>query len=143
MITHRMEVLLGGTDVIGREIHSEMDLYELVQAGVPKRSVLLLARGVGLSLRTLAQLLHVAERTIQRKRDLDRMNASISEGVIRIAEVFARGDEVFDEPAHFQTWMNTENRALGMRRPIELLSSHYGVQMVLDELGRFEHGVLA
>ena len=39
--------------------------------------------------------------------------------------------------------MNTENIALGGKRPIELLPSRYGAQMVLDVIGRIEYGVFS
>ena len=138
-----IEGLLGGAEMIGRALDSEMDLYELGKAGVPKGSLLYLAERINVSMRAISRILHVTERTIQRKKDQDRLSAALSEQVIQIAEVYARGNEVFDSDDRFQAWINTASRALGNERPIELLSSRYGAQMVLDELGRIEHGVFA
>jgi putative toxin-antitoxin system antitoxin component (TIGR02293 family) len=135
--------LLGGTEVIGRPVRSDMDLYELGKAGIPKRSLVHLAGTINVSMRMIARLLHVAERTIQRKNDQDRLNEALSEQIIQIAEVYSRGSEVFDSAEEFQVWVDTKNQALGNRTPTELLSSRYGAHMVLDELGRIEHGVFA
>ncbi|MFW6363912.1 MAG: antitoxin Xre/MbcA/ParS toxin-binding domain-containing protein [Spirochaeta sp.] len=143
MSEYTIERLLGGTEIIGRSIHSEMDLYELGKTGIPKRSLLYLAGRINLSLRVISRILHVTERTIQRKNDQDRLNEALSEHIIQIAEVYSRGSEVFDTTDDFQVWAETVNHALGNKTPIELLSSRYGAQMVLDELGRIEHGVFA
>ena len=138
-----IESLLGGKEVIGQTIHTEMDLYELGKEGIPKRALLDLAHNTNMSLRTISHILHITERTLQRKRDSDLLNESISEHVIQIAEVYSRGNEVFDSVDDFQTWLNTANKALGNRKPVELMSSRYGAQMILDELGRIEHGVFS
>lgn len=141
MSSETIERLLGGPEVIGRTIHSDMDLYELGKTGIPKRSLIFLAGSINVSMRVISQILHVTERTIQRKKDQDRLNEALSEQIIQIAEVYSRGSDVFDSPDDFQAWVNTANRALGNKTPMELLSSRYGAQMVLDELGRIEHGV--
>jgi putative toxin-antitoxin system antitoxin component (TIGR02293 family) len=96
-----------------------------------------------MSLKSLSSILQISERTLQRKKDSDLLSKSISEHVIQIAQIFSRGDEVFNSAEDFQTWINTANKALGNKKPIELLSSRYGAQMILDELGRIEHGVFS
>ena len=138
-----LEQLLGGEAVIGQSIQSEMDLYELGRLGIPKKSLVALAGKINMPLSAISRLLHVTERTLQRKEDGDRLNGAISEHIIQIAEVYSRGSEVFDSTEAFQTWISTRNRVLGNKKPIELLSSRYGAQMVLDELGRIEYGVFS
>lgn len=138
-----IETLLGGREVIGQTIRTEMDLYELGKGGIPKKALLDLAAQTNMSLRTLSSILQISERTLQRKKDSDLLNESISEHVIQIAQIFSRGDEVFNSTEDFQTWINTTNKALGNKKPMELLSSRYGAQMILDELGRIEHGVFS
>jgi uncharacterized protein (DUF2384 family) len=39
--------------------------------------------------------------------------------------------------------MQQPNVAFGNKTPLSLISSRFGTQMVLDELGRIEHGVLS
>jgi putative toxin-antitoxin system antitoxin component (TIGR02293 family) len=136
-----IEELLGGSKLLGQEIESEMDLYELGREGIPKKSLTRLAANLKISMRALSAILHVTERTLQRKRDFDILNQVLSEHVIQIAEVYARGTEVFDSVEDFQTWMNSTSKALGNRKPVELLASRFGAHMVLNEIGRIEYGV--
>ncbi len=138
-----IEYLLGGSEVLGHRIESEVDLYELGREGIPKKALVHLAANMELSMRAMARILHVAERTLQRKKEDDLLAEAISEHVIQVAEVYARGSEVLGNAERFRIWLNAANVALGNRTPIELLSSRYGALMVLDELGRMEHGIVA
>ena len=138
-----IETLLGGYEVIGHAAKTDMDLYEISRNGLPKKALLNLASNLKVSLRAMTQLLNVAERTIQRKADLDLLDCSTTEQVLQLAEVFSRGHEVFGSSERFQKWTNTEQLSLGGKQPKELLQSRFGVQMVLDELGRIEYGIVS
>ncbi len=138
-----IEYLLGGSELLGHRIESEIDLYELGREGIPKKALVNLAANMGLSLRAMARILHVAERTLQRKKEGDLLAEAVSEHVIQVAEVYSRGCEVLGDAERFRVWLNTASAAFGNRTPIELLSSRYGALMVLDELGRMEHGIVA
>lgn len=120
-----------------------MDYYRISRTGIKKRALLNLAANIDLSVRAIAALLNVTERTLQRKGESDLLDASTSEQVLQIAEVFSRGSEVFGSAADFREWIGAENKALGGKRPMELLSSRFGAQMVLDILGRIEHGAFS
>ncbi len=143
MASLTIERLLGGPKVLGHPIHTEMDIYELGKEGISKKALMDLSKNINLSIRSMSNILHTSERTLQRKKDIDLLNGSISEHIIQIAEVYSHGNAVFDTMEDFQTWVHTSNKAFEGKEPIELLSSRYGAQMVLDELGRIEHGVFS
>ena len=64
-----------------------------------------------------------------------------SERIFELAEVISKGNSVFDEAGHFQIWLNTPSLALGKEKPINLLDSSYGKDLVLAELNRIEFGI--
>lgn len=66
-----------------------------------------------------------------------------SEKIIEMAEVTNVGTEVFGGLEKFKLWLNTPSFALGNMKPIDLLQDSYGKDMVLGELVRIEHGILA
>ena len=138
-----IEKLLGGRSVLGHSLETGMDRYELSRAGIPKKALLNLVSNLKVSLRSMTVLLNVTERTLQRKRDDELLDVSTSEQVIQIAEVYSRGNEVFGSFDNFQEWMNSENISFGGKKPIELLSSRYGAQMILDEVGRIQYGAFS
>jgi putative toxin-antitoxin system antitoxin component (TIGR02293 family) len=131
--------ILGGK----QGIRSRMDMIEVSDKGVTKDALLRLATYLNLSLSQIAKLLPITERTIQRYSRKQRFNRVVSEQVLQIAEVAARGGEVFGEREKLLSWMNTPSTALGNRAPASLLGSRFGTEMVLDELGRVEHGIIS
>jgi len=139
--TIAIEEFLGGAAVTGQKIESEMDLYELSAAGLPKRALTSLAAKLGLPLRAMAQLLRLGERTIQRKKEQDLLDTDASEQVLQIAVVYATGAALFGSVETFQRWMAAENIALGGKKPLDLLPSRYGARLILDILGRIDSGV--
>ncbi len=135
--------VLGGKKVLRKNIQNRMDLIELSNKGVTKNALLHLAKYFSCSVNQIALLLPLTERTIQRYTPEKPFNRVVSEHILQIAEVAARGSEVFEGRDKFLTWMNHPSRALNNRTPISLLSSRFGTDMILDELGRIEHGVFS
>jgi putative toxin-antitoxin system antitoxin component (TIGR02293 family) len=135
--------IIGGKNVLRRDIASRMDLIQLSSKGITKDSLLHLARYLSMSIRQMAELLPVTERTIQRYKRKQRFNRVVSEQALQIAEVAARGGEVFGDRDKFLSWMRSASPALGNHTPASLLRSRFGMEVVLDELGRIEHGVVS
>jgi len=67
----------------------------------------------------------------------------LSEQILQITEVVAKGSKVFEGRDKFLAWMNHPNKALNNKTPMSLLNSKSGTDAVLDELGRIEHGVFS
>ncbi len=137
----RVESLLGGSAVLGNHINTDMDLYKLSKQGIPKLALVNFVQNIGTSMRAMAKILHVTERTLQRKNDNDLLNENLSEHIIQIAEVYIRGNQVFGSNEDFVSWMHAPNTALDKQEPNGLLSSRFGAQLILNELGRIEHGI--
>jgi len=137
----RVAEILGGEGVIGKRLENRMDLVELGSQGLTKDAVLHLANYLSLSLKELADLLPVTERTIQRYSSTDQLSTIVSEQVLHIAEVVARGMDIFEDKDKFLSWMMQPNTALSYKVPLKLLASRFGIEMVLDEIGRIEYGV--
>ena len=138
-----IERVLGGEKVLRMKIQRRQDLIALGHRGVTKGALLNLARFLSFPIDQIAELLPISERTIQRYTRSQYFNRAVSEQILQIAEVVAKGVEVFEDRDRFLTWMQQPNVALGNKTPVSLLSSRFGTQMVLDELGRIEHGVLS
>ena len=140
---HGVSKILGGEEILHREIHNYFDFIELGSRGVTKTALANLASYLRLSISQIARLLPVSERTIQRQGAEEPFNRAVSEQILHIAEVAARGTDVFEDRERFLAWLNQPCIALDDEAPIDLLRSRFGVDMVLEELGRMEHGVFA
>ncbi len=135
--------ILGGRKVLHMRINERQDLIELSNHGVTKRALLNLTKYLCFTLNQISELLPISERTVQRYARSKHFNPSISEQILQIAEVAAKGVDVFENKDDFLAWMKQRNVALGKKTPISLLRSRFGAQMVLDEIGRIEHGVVS
>jgi len=135
--------ILGGRKILHKAIRNRMDLIDLSNKGVSKNALINLANYLEISTHQIAQLLPVTERTIQRCTQGKQFNRVVSEHILHITEVAAKGSKVFRDKERFLVWINLPNKALDDRTPVSLLNSKFGVDIVLDELGRIEHGIFS
>ena len=135
--------ILGGQKALHVRVHQREDLILLSNHGVTKDALLNLTRYLRFSVNQIAELLPISGRTIQRYSRKKHFNRPVSEQILQLAEVAAKGGQVFEDKDNFLSWMKQSNVALGGKSPQSLLSTRFGTQMVLDELGRIEHGVVS
>ncbi len=141
---------VGGTDsylgIAGGKIYGPNDQeskLRLIRGGLHRASLDVLMRKTGLSIYELADILELTDRTLRRYEPNDVLNRRLSERALEIAGLYSRGEEVFGNAASFRQWMESIVPALGHRSPKSFLDTSIGIQMLLDELGRIEHGVFA
>ncbi len=135
-----VEKILGGKKTLNKRIQSRMDFINL---RLTKDALMHLAKAMDLPLHQLAKFLPVTLRTVQRYKSQDRFNRAVSEHILLIAEVVAKGIRLFEDRDNFLKWLNHPCKALGNQIPINLLDSKVGLDIVSDELGRIGHGVFA
>ena len=138
-----VEKILGGKKILHKQIKNRMDLIELCKIGITKGALLHLAKYLDVTMHQIADFLSITERTVQRYSLETRFKRVVSEQILHIAEVAAKGSEVFQDRDKFIKWLNFPNKALGEKTPISLLDSTFGADMVIEELGRIEHGLFA
>ena len=126
-----------------KELTSEMDVIEMSKQGVTKRSLISFGDCFGFTPDRLAYMLPITLRTIQRYKNTQKFNPTISEHIIQLARLMVRGTEVFESRENFLSWFTTPNTALGGKIPSDLVSLQTGAQLVMDELTRIDHGVFA
>ena len=124
-------------------MNSYLDLITLGDQGLSKSALTNLANFLDLSLAQVAQIVSISERTLQRYSANQKLNRNISEHILHIAEVAAKGLEIFEDQHRFLAWLNHPNTALANQPPVSLLKSRFGIMLLLKELGKLEHGVFA
>jgi putative toxin-antitoxin system antitoxin component (TIGR02293 family) len=135
--------VLGGIEVLQKKIHNKMDLVELSNKGITKDALLRLGKYLNLSISQMADLVAIAERTIQRYTLEKPFNRIVSEQILQVAQVAVKGTNTFGDKDKFLSWMHQPNKALADKTPMSLLRSRFGTEMISDELGRIEHGVFS
>jgi putative toxin-antitoxin system antitoxin component (TIGR02293 family) len=135
--------VFGGKEALHMNLHSQMDLIELSKKGISKNALNHLIKYTSLTMGQMAKLLPITERTIQRYSASDRFNSAVSEQILEIAHIVALGEEVFGDKQKFMAWMNYESPAFANEKPFDLLCSRFGTDLIIDELGHIEHGVIS
>jgi putative toxin-antitoxin system antitoxin component (TIGR02293 family) len=120
----------------------EPTLIDRIRNGLPGETVITLARKIGVAQKDVAGWLHTTTRTLQRHIETrENLSPEISDRVAQLVRVYCRCNEVFKDEEKVSTWLKSPNYALGGVIPTTLLDTIPGIELVLDELGRIEHGV--
>ena len=91
-----------------------------------------------------ATILHVSERTLQRYAKDNSTFAPINaERATQIAKVLKEGEQTFGKVENFYHWLKGNPYMLEGNLSLESLTSYEGIQRVLTQLGRIQHGLFA
>ncbi len=91
-----------------------------------------------------ASILHVSERTLQRYAKNNGSFAPINaDRALQIAQVINEGKITFGKTDLFYQWLKQKPLMLEASLSLESLTTTHGIQMVLTQLGRIQHGILA
>ncbi len=137
----KIDNILNGKKFLGKKIENKIDLMEFANIGITKKALSNITKYFSLSLKQIASLLPVSERTLQRYTSNQHLNRHTSEQVIHITEALIKGTEVFENKQKFLSWLNTHHLVFSGNTPFSMLTSRFGLELVLEELGRIEHGV--
>ncbi|HEY3935006.1 MAG TPA: antitoxin Xre/MbcA/ParS toxin-binding domain-containing protein [Gemmatimonadales bacterium] len=135
---------LGGRRVLRETVTTDLQLAELVRAGLPAQSLDHVLDELSPAVAPQADIYRVVGniRTLQRKRTAHtRLSPDESDRLARLARIVVRaGDALGSAPVAYH-WLAKANRALGGSTPLSLLDSDAGTLAVEQVLGRIEHGV--
>ena len=91
-----------------------------------------------------SDILHISERTLQRyAKENSTFSFSVTDRILQVDKVLKRGLEVFGSYEKFLLWIHDKPFMLEGRLSIRSLAGFEGINNVLTQLGRIEHGILA
>jgi len=131
--------LLGGKKVLG----NTENLSTLAELGLPKQSLVFFLRMSQLDEKRVFRYLDVTKRTLDNYKPGERMRLYISDRLIHLAQLYAKGKELFNSLEAFSEWLNLPSIDLNGEKPIDHIHTRNGIDELLIVLGRLEHGVLA
>ncbi|MCG2792561.1 MAG: DUF2384 domain-containing protein [Weeksellaceae bacterium] len=119
-------------------------LINIAEKGISFKLFDSLVRKFPFSFQDWAGFLHISGKTLSRYQKEEKTFDTLqSEKILQIELLYKRGEEVFGSADYFLTWLQTENLALGKTKPQALIGSNFGISLLMDELTRVEHGILA
>jgi putative toxin-antitoxin system antitoxin component (TIGR02293 family) len=111
------------------------------RAGVAHTDVRAIATVLALTIRELAVLLSMNERTMARRLVAGQLNKVESERLLLLIDLAAHGLRVFEEQGKFNRWLRRPLEILEGQSPLQLLDTATGFQVIDQILGRIEYGV--
>ncbi len=90
-----------------------------------------------------SDVLHISERTLQRyARESGSFNFSVTDRILQIDKVLERGKDVFGSYGKFLSWLREEPLTYDGNISLHSLATFEGINQVLSQIGRIEHGIL-
>ena len=139
--------LLGLEDVAleyGKKYSShEITMINLAREGLNIKVLDLFSSRVSLSKEKLAYLLGTSTRNLRRYSENLKLNASISEKLLLLADMYKNGISIFGTVKSFNSWLEEPNIQFGGEKPFNILNSFFGYRLISEELLKIEHGTFA
>jgi putative toxin-antitoxin system antitoxin component (TIGR02293 family) len=135
---------LGGKKFWHHQLSSRADIHSAIVSGVPYGSVIFLVNQIkGLEEGDVAKVLGISTRTLRRQSETPdkQMPADLASKAWLFAETLAKATEVFGGKEEAERWMSKPAMGLDGQRPIDLLQTVQGAELVNDFLTRLEYGV--
>lgn len=141
----RVARLLGGARVLRHKLDSGLDAHDMILRGLPGQALTHLVGGLQIiePTQSLEKAMGMSLRTYQRRKDepARKLSPEQSGRVWKFAEVLDKAIRVFGTQSAAESWLERPAIGLGQRRPIDLMSSPAGVEMVETVLMQLEYGV--
>lgn len=137
--------LLGGEKVLKQEIGTSIEVHDLLMQGLPGEALTHLVDGfVTLKdARSVEKAVGMSLRTFHRRKGTPERSLSTEQSgrTWKFAKILAKASSVFGSRVQAEDWMQRPALGLDQRRPIDLLTTPAGVDLVEDYLERIEYGV--
>lgn len=136
--------LLGGAKLLKRMPSSRAEVHATIVHGIPYSALFFLTDHIlVLSEADVATVIGISTRTLRRQKDEPRkkMPTDLASRTWLFAETLSKAVEVFGGKAEAERWLSEPAMGLDGARPIDLLRTVQGAELVNEFLARLEYGV--
>lgn len=143
-ILERVADLLGGTRVLQRHLKDPLDAHEMLLEGLPGKALSTFVDNLMIQkAATFEKAMGMSLRTFQRHKDAPSKPLSQEQSgqIWKFAEILTKATAVLGSQEEAEKWLDRPAIGLNQRRPIDLLATPAGVELVEDFLERLEYGV--
>jgi len=132
--------MLGGPNVLGRNISSESDFLAAIRRGLPYRALEQIKRRLKLTDSELVHSIAIHPRTLIRRKSERRLRSDESDRLSRFARVTAHAIDVLGSEENAVRWLRHPNGALGGVSPLSYLNTDVGAHRVEAILSHIDYG---
>ncbi|OAQ39523.1 hypothetical protein A5893_07960 [Pedobacter psychrophilus] len=122
---------------------SPINRLSVIKGGLSSSSIQDLLDISGSTRLDMAKNLDLTEPTLRKHLSIAKeLSTSLSEHVLFLLELYDKGIDTFGSIKEFKNWLPQHNIGIDAK-PIDLLDSITGINMIMNELNRIDYGVLA
>lgn len=123
---------------------SMLSLIKKAQLGIPVSAFFELSELSNITKEELATLLDVSSKTMSRYQKSNKtLSAQHSEHILKLINLYKKGQFVFSSTDSFNRWLHKPAYGLYGKAPYSFMQTSGGVDIILEELGRIEHGAFS
>jgi putative toxin-antitoxin system antitoxin component (TIGR02293 family) len=139
-MAERVAEVLGGRAVLRRPVHTWSDLERVVRAGLPKRSLRLVAERAVEPGASVSEFVYTVVPPATFKRRV-RLSAEESERTERLARIVAMAEALWGDEHEARAFLNRPHPLLDGDTPLGVARSELGARRVERLLLDVEHGL--
>lgn len=122
---------------------SPVNRLQVIKGGLSSKSLDDLLQISGSTRFDMAKNLDLTEPTLRKHLSNNKeLSTSLSEHVLFLLELYDKGIDTFGSIVEFKNWLSQHNIGIDAK-PNDLLDSITGINIVMNELNRIDHGILA
>ncbi len=122
---------------------SPINRLQVIKGGLSSKSLDDLLQISGSTRFDMAKNLDLTEPTLRKHLNNSKeLSTSLSEHVLFLLELYDKGIDTFGSVDEFKNWLPQHNIGIDAK-PDDLLDSITGINIVMNELNRIDHGILA
>lgn len=122
---------------------NDAELHEAIINGLSFSVFLRTAAVIDIDKRQLAVYLCISHSKLSRRVAKGYLTPDESDKLYRFVETLLLSVDYFENLKDAINWMQSEVKGLGYKKPVDLIATTLGAQMVKDLIGRLTHGILA
>lgn len=140
----RTQKALPGTQILGLKAKNEINIVEVLVAGLEPERAERLAKHLNLSLAELLEVTGIKSSTYHDRKKRGRpLSSEESERLYRLAKMAEAAETYFKDKEAARRWLAHPKVALGGKAPLVFGRTAEGAAYVLALLGRMAHGVIS
>lgn len=144
-VLQRAANLLGGAAVLGHKVRSQFEAHEVLLGGLPATALHRLLANLTVLDRNLSLEtgIGISRRTLQRSKEEPSRPLTLDQSgrAWKFAEILSRAVDAIGNQEEAERWMERPALALNGQRPIDLMRTPAGIEILETLLGRIEYGV--
>ncbi|WP_346797991.1 antitoxin Xre/MbcA/ParS toxin-binding domain-containing protein [Halomonas sp. Bachu 37] len=126
------------------QAQSDFEILEVIEKGLSSQKIIDFVKSLSLlhDQKALIKAIGLSERALYRRiKKSEPLTADQSSRVWRFAEILTKAEDVFGDSVEAVRWMSTPALGLEGHKPINLITTQVGYELVNEFLNRLDYGV--